>query len=64
MLAPEESVVPSSAASSAICVALRVLVPCCSIFAVKLARPGLSTGLAELPVVNTRFAATTGRPGR
>ena len=64
MLALEESVAPSSAASSAICVALRVLVPCCSMFAVKLARPGLSTGLAPLPVLKTRFAATTGRPGR
>ena len=30
---------------------------------VKLARPGLSTGLAPLPVLKTKLAATTGNPG-
>src|SRR5262245_26755328 len=32
--------------------------------ATKFARPGLSSGFASLPVLNTRFAATIGRPRR
>ena len=58
------SVAPSCASSSAICSALRVVVPWSSIAAVKFARPGLSSGFASLPVRTTRLAATTGRPAR
>src|SRR6266851_1162487 len=62
--APEFSVAPRSAARSAICGAERVVVPCCSIRAVMLASPGRSTGFTPLPARNTRFAATSGNPGR
>ena len=55
---------PSCAISSAICSALRVVVPSSSIAATKLARPGRSGGLASLPVFITRLAATIGRPRR
>ena len=55
---------PSCATSSAICSAFRVVVPSSSMAAAKLARPGLSSGFASLPVRSTRFAATIGRPRR
>ena len=55
---------PSLATSSAICSALRVDVPSSSIAATKFAMPGLSRGLASLPVRSTRLAATIGRPRR
>ena len=61
---PVVRLAPRCATSSAICGALRVDVPSSSIAATKLARPGVLTGLASLPVLNTRFAATTGTPGR
>ncbi len=62
--APVLRVAPSSAARSAICSAERVAVPCCSIRAVMLASPGRSMGLTPLPACKTRFAATSGSPGR
>ena len=62
--AREPSVDPKSAARSAICNAFRVVVPCCSIRAVKLAKPGLSAGFAPLPERSTKAAATSGSPGR
>src|SRR5437870_11205453 len=45
----DQSAAPRSAARSAICKALRVVVPCCSMRDVKLARPGLPAGFAPLP---------------
>src|SRR4029077_19440610 len=55
---------PSCATSSAICSALREAVPSSIIPAVKLASPGLSLGLAPLPVLTTSCAETIGRAGR
>ncbi len=55
-------VVPSCAMSSASCVEERVAVPSSIMSAVKLARPGLESGLASVPLFSTRFAATTGSP--
>ena len=62
--ARDQNDAPKSAERSAICNALRVVVPCWSMRAVKLARPGLSGGFAPLPERSTRLAATSGRPGR
>ena len=64
MLEPVFSDAPTCATSSASWSASRVFVPSSSIAAVKLARPGSSSGFASLPVRNTRLADTTGRPGR
>ena len=55
---------PSCAMSSAICSAVRVVVPWVSIADAKFASPGASAGLLSLPVLITRLAATTGRPRR
>ena len=54
-------VAPSTASSSAISIALRVLVPSSSMFAVISASPESSGGLAPPPALTTRFRSTSGR---
>ena len=61
-LEPVVRLAPRLAISSASCCELRVLVPSCSMAAVKPARPGWLMGLTNWPARTTKLALTSGRP--